>query len=202
MFAKLRLTFIHDQKSKTVLDEIGSSSPDIVLLSRTGSLDGPINSTTLSAGHRRCIGGSARTPHTWGIAAISVPVAAPRPPGRHGGEIIGFVVTSSSCQELASAAVSDEDITVTGPRERISWHPGTTNKDRVGVQAGRVWPAVRRTSEFAARPPAELSREEGRKEGRKEGSGSSASVSDSLLLSAGRFYHVAWAEKQKTWFEK
>ncbi|MFT7801802.1 protein phosphatase 1 regulatory subunit 37-like [Arapaima gigas] len=88
---------------------------------------------------------------------ISVPVAAPRPPGRHGGEIIGFVVTSSSCQELASAAVSDEDITVTGPRERISWHPGTTNKDRVGVQAGRVWPAVRRTSEFAARPPAELS---------------------------------------------
>ncbi|XP_036398189.1 protein phosphatase 1 regulatory subunit 37 [Megalops cyprinoides] len=36
-------------------------------------------------------------------------------PGRHGGEIIGFVVTSSSCQELASALVRDEDITVTGP---------------------------------------------------------------------------------------
>ncbi|XP_072546295.1 protein phosphatase 1 regulatory subunit 37 [Salminus brasiliensis] len=34
-------------------------------------------------------------------------------PGHHGGEIIGFVVTSSGCQERASALVSDEDISVT-----------------------------------------------------------------------------------------
>lgn len=33
---------------------------------------------------------------------------------RHGEELIGFVVTSRSCQELTSALVTDEDITVTG----------------------------------------------------------------------------------------
>lgn len=33
---------------------------------------------------------------------------------RHGEELIGFVVTSQSCQELTSALVTDEDITVTG----------------------------------------------------------------------------------------
>lgn len=44
-------------------------------------------------------------------------------PGLHGGEIIGFVVTSSCCQERASAPVSDEDIIVTGTlgEDQLVW---------------------------------------------------------------------------------
>ena len=65
------------------------------------------------------VGGSARFPPSlshWSCL-----------PGRHGGEIIGFVVTSRGCQERTSASVSDEDISVTGDpaREaRISWCHG------------------------------------------------------------------------------